>query len=217
MEKYLQEGLLALVPVYDQHCQARVVTLKESHLEERSVKWLINNLALFYSLNLAHLRKRYGAILNIKHHIAIPIESELVMLPLKLRRARIPGDVTMGYVSMLHIAGVGSPPGSEEGGAGKEEEGAGDGSGPWLSVITFKNGLSIKTLNRPEKVKERLKQGEVARSDFLKLRARGPLPRGLSSQNLVSQIPDCDCFCKDLVVGLILPGTGKDLKRLPHS
>ncbi len=200
MEQYVEEGLVALVPVYDQDCRSKVITLKGHHREPRSVRWLIEKLAACYSLNLSGLRQRYGAILNVKHHVAVPIKSDLIMLPFKLRQVRVPGDITMGYISLLQIAEVMPLPEGEP--------------GPWLSVISFKNGESIKTLNHPETIRERLRQGEIVRSDFLKLRNQGPGFSGLSKRSLVEQLPNCECLLKDLFVDLISIDGGRRLKTI---
>lgn len=185
---------MALVPVYEERARVRVITLKGVHQEPRSVGWLIEKLAACYSMSLSKLRQRYGLLLNVKHHITVPINSDLIMLPFKLRQARITGDTTMGYISMLQIKSVAPATGS--------------GEEPWLAQIVFKNGGTLFLLNSVETVRERLRQGEIVRRDFLKLRNRGPGFCGLDKRALLEQLPNCECLLKDLFVDLISPKTG---------
>lgn len=74
----------------------------------------------------------------------------------------------------------------------------------WLSRVLFKCGLKIKTLNTPETLRDRLRQGDTVLKDFLRRRSqgRGTAFTGLSRQALLEQLPNCDCVLKDIFIEL---------------
>ncbi len=47
IEQYMQEGLLALLPVYDNGDRSAVITRKESDSDPRGVSWLLERMAAF--------------------------------------------------------------------------------------------------------------------------------------------------------------------------
>ena len=183
IEGYLKEGLLAIIPVYEQGDRAAVLTLAGRRQEARSVPWLVEKIATCYSLDLVALRRRSGLLLNLKHHISLPMNESLILLPVKVRQALVPGETTIGYVSMLQVEGVLPPVGEDS---------------LWLSRVIFKSGLELDTLNTTDTLQLRLRQGEIIRSDFLKRRDQGACFTGLSRQTLIEQLPNCDCLLRDM-------------------
>lgn len=194
IEKYLQEELLALLPLYrDGAGETVVFTLQGRHQDPRGVPWLVEKLASYYSLNLLELRRRCGRLLNLRHHISLPLSESLVLLPVKMRQSAELGETTTGFINLQQILQI-LPP---------EEK-----AFAWLSRIQFKCGLQLKTLNTPETLRDRLRQGEVVRKDFLQRRSRGIAFAGLSRQALLEQLPNCDCVLKDFFIDLF--GLKKD-------
>ncbi len=106
MDRYIGEGIIALLPIYTENNRAIVVTKKTEHTEGRTIPWLIEKLATYYSMNINDLRRQYGDILNIKKHVIIPINHDLVLLPVKTRNAIVAGETTIGYCSLLQIDDV---------------------------------------------------------------------------------------------------------------
>ncbi len=173
------------MPVYEEGAGATLVyTLKDRHHDPRTMIWLVEKIAAFYSLHLPGLRRRCGALLGLKHHISLPMNENLVLLPVKVRQAAAAGETTIGYVNMLQVEEVAAPPGGEE--------------CPWLSTICFKGGLELKALNTAGTLETRLRQGRALLDDLLKKRWQGPGFTGLSRKSLQTQLPNCDCLLREL-------------------
>lgn len=187
MERYLEDGLIALLPVYTATARALVITGKGEHLEGRTVPWLIEKLANHYSMNINKLRQRYGAMLGVKKHVTIPINEDMIMIPLKTRTAIAAGETTVGYCNLLEVDHVCEA--AEPGGAA-------------LSVIVCRSGYQVETLNTVETLRDKIRQAEQVRHDFIKLRAsQGPAYAGLSAQDI--NFPKCDCLLLDMAKRLI--------------
>ena len=166
---------MALLPRYRDGVGETVIYTSEGrYLDPRGVPWLVERLASYYSLNL-------------RHHISLPLSESLVLLPVKMRQSAELGETTTGFINLQQILQI-LPP---------EEK-----AFAWLSRIQFKCGLQLKTLNTPETLRDRLRQGEVVRKDFLQRRSRGIAFAGLSRQALLEQLPNCDCVLKDIFIDL---------------
>ena len=76
--------------------------------------------------------------------------------------------------------------------------GAGAAEPVWLSLVKFECGLQIKTLNTPETLHDRLRQGKAVLEDYRKRQKRGTVITGFSSQKLLGELPACNCFLKDI-------------------
>ncbi len=195
IEQYIQEGLLALLPRYREGAgETLVYTTGGRHLDPRRVTWLVERLASYYSLNLPELRRHCGKLLNLRHHISLPLSGDLVLLPVKLRAAAVPGEITTGFINLLQVQEILPPPEQPP----KKE------TPVWLSRVQFQCGLQLKTLNTPETLRERLRQGETVHKDFLQRRNRGTVFTGLSRQALLDQLPNCDCVLKDIFVEFLI-------------
>ena len=193
--KYLQEeGLLALEPVYrEKQGSSRVYTRQGVHPDSRSISWLVQRLAAHYSVDLPALRRQCGKLLGMRSHISLPLDAGLVLLPVKMRRALSPGETTTGYINLPQVDAICRP----REGKGKEQE------EPFLSRVVFKGGQELPTLNTPETLRERLRQGEQALQDFLKRRYPLPSQEGLKRERVMEILPPCDCVLKDLLARLI--------------
>ena len=183
MDQYLDEGIIALLPIYTATDRSLVVTQKKEYREGRTIPWLVEKLATYYSMNINELRRLYGDLLNIKKHVIVPINDDLVLLPIKTRAAVAPGETTIGYCSLLQVDNVSDytdPP------------------GPWLSSIQFKTGYELYTLNTTETLRDKIRQGEQVRHHYIKRRGQGPGFAGLSRADLVDCMPNCDCLLLDM-------------------
>ncbi len=190
VESYLQEGLLAVVPVYDDGYCSAVITLKGRHREARTVLTLIKGIAQNYSLDLSMLRRRSGQRLGIKYHVALPMTEKLVLLPVKVRSAAALGELTNGYVNMDQVAEILPPP---------------EGEGPALSRLLFKNGFELATINTADKLSRRKTDGHTVLADFLERRGKGVSYSGMSCQDILDQLPNCNCVLKEIAIKVITP------------
>jgi hypothetical protein len=186
VETYLQEGLLAINPIYSAEARAEVLTLEGHYHEPRSVTWLLEKIASNYFLDLVSLRRHCGFLLKIKHHISLPLNDNLVLLPAKVRQIILPGETTVGFVCMQQINRIEKLDSAVH--------------APWLSRVIFRNGQQLKTLNTESTLNQRLQHGELVRQDFLRHRERRVLFSGLKREALVAQLPACECVLLDLFI-----------------
>ena len=186
MEKYLDEGLIALLPVYTATDRAIVVTGKGEHREGRTVPWLIEKLANHYSMNINTLRQRYGDLTKVKKHVTIPIKSDIVMIPVKTRTAIAPGETTVGYCNLLQVDHV------------LEED---DPGSAFLSAMVCRNGYKLQTLNTAETLRDKIRKGEQARQHFLQQRCLGPAHAGINISDI--KLPNCECLLLDIAKNIL--------------
>lgn len=186
MENYLEEGILSIVPVYTATERALITTLEGEHHEGRTVPWLVEKLATYYSININELRRLYGNILSIKKHVTLPINDDLILVPVKTRAAIAQGETTIGYFSLLQVDDVEAYQADDE---------------PHLSSINFKNGSVLYTLNTVETLRDKIRQGEQVRRHLLKRRSKGIANKGLTSEDIL--LPHCECLLLDLFTELL--------------
>jgi hypothetical protein len=225
LEKYIQEGLLALLPRYQGGAGRTVIfTLKGSYPDPRGVPWLVKRLASYYSINLPELRRHCGKLLGFRQYISLPLSEGLVLLPAKVRQAAQPGETTTGFINLLQVEeilppaaapsraagspGVYSQAASSPGASSRVADSpaasyrAGETNPAWLSRVLFKCGLQLKTLNTPETMHDRLRQGEIVLQDYHRRQKQGATFTGLSRQVLLGQLPNCSCILKDFFIGI---------------
>lgn len=152
IESYLEEGLLALYPVYDNGDKSAVLTKKCQHTDPRSTVWLIRKLASYYNLDLISLRRDCRGVLQIRHNITLAFTRALILLPVKVRQAAVPGETTNGFVNMLEIKKLLPATTVDE--------------SPWLSRVVFENGAWLKTCNTVDTIKQRQKHGNALLEAF---------------------------------------------------
>lgn len=184
IEQYLQEGLLALVPVYENGYRSAVITSQAAHREPRGVPWLLERLAAFYNLDLSLLRRRCAELLDIKSHISMPLNENLVLVPVKVRQAREQGETTMGYVSMLQVKEIT---------CAKDEP-------PWQTRLLLEGGTQLKAINLESTMKTRMEHGQKVLDAYIKHQGCGVRYKGLQKEDLLKIMPHCDCFLKELAI-----------------
>ncbi|HAP31989.1 MAG TPA: hypothetical protein DCQ14_02895 [Firmicutes bacterium] len=219
LQRYLEEGVVALLPVYREEGagETQVLTLRGTYRDCRSLSWLVELLARFYGLDLAAVRRRAGRQLELRHHILLPLAEGLVLLPVKVRKAGIPGETTTGYVNLLQVEKVATPRQKESVcGAGAGTAAAVEQSCRALfpvdtgeadfsrSRINCNGKIAICCLNTPATVRQKLQQGEAARQELLQRQKYTPAPpvlfRGLDGETLRELMPACRCFLRSLFI-----------------
>ncbi|MEW5921406.1 MAG: hypothetical protein AB1796_10780 [Bacillota bacterium] len=233
IQRYLEEGLVALLPGYREgEGDTQVYTLQGAHHDPRSLPWLVEVLARFYRLDLAAVRRHTGRLLELSHHIPLPLAEGLVLLPVKVRQAAALGENTTGYVNLIQVEGVEAVNG-ENGNRGNGANGANgemseiNGESPnsdasfsgrqtlytagepalIRSRIICRGGLVICCLNTASTVKTKLRQGETARQELLQRQrfTAGPAPpfAGLKGEGLRELLPSCDCLLRNFFLLLL--------------
>lgn len=239
MEQHLKEGMLAIMPTYNSGEMGTIIyTLQGQYLDPRSISWLINALAAHYCLELTLLRRHYSRFLGVRRNISFPLDSGLVLLPVKTRKAENQGEATIGYINLLQVEDVlVLKPGTNSFAMGthaeveaavadlrasyftapeqQKELNTGSGSSPGYhldspgehrSLVLFKNGLVLGSLNARATLQERLCQGHRARQEFLRRRDGAALYPGLRRRDIMKLLPPCDCVLKDLFMGILNKG-----------
>lgn len=188
IRQYLAETIQALLPVYDEDGNGSLVyTRKSLFRDSRSLPWLVNRLAHYFSLDLAVLRKRSASLLAQKHHLSIPINPDLILLPVKVRHAALQGETTIAYISLNEVEQF------------KETKD----NPPYRSTIVLQGGRVIESLHGVSSLRERIRQGELVREDFRIRRKSAAAVTGLDSSELLSALPGCTCFLKDLFTAVV--------------
>jgi hypothetical protein len=195
VETYLAEGLLALYPVYDNGDKTAVLTRKCRHADQRSIIWLVRKLASYYNLDLVSLRRECGDILKIRHNIALPFNSTLVLLPVKVRQAAVIGETTTGFVNMHEIKALESINNDEV--ATKEVEGL------WLSRVVFANGALLETFNTAATLKQRQKHGALLLKSFESKNWHSNFKKHYSKTELIELIKEYDGDYGELLASIV--------------
>ncbi|MFY9115321.1 MAG: hypothetical protein WAO23_08805 [Dethiobacteria bacterium] len=153
VENY-RERIAALVPFYDEEGgnATRIHTLDGvTFTDRRTTRWIIRKLARIFAVDLEALRHNYGQYLGISQGVPLPINKDLVMVPLKLRRIIGKNDGAGGYVNICAVQKV-------------EEYTDLDG---FKSRIHLVGGQFISCIFNPKTVERRLCSGEIARERYI--------------------------------------------------
>ena len=200
VQEYAREGLLALVPVYqDAEACTLVYTRANRYRDHRSTSWLVRLLAQHFWLDIAQLRRHYSRLLGQRHNISLPLDTGLVLLPLKTREAAQEGESTTGYMNLQQVQEVvpATPAAVDQAASSSPAGGHAAGPGKALSIIRFTTGLMLPSLNTPETMQARLDQGRKVRREFLR-RRQGDAPHGgLRFEDMQEIMPPCDCILKN--------------------
>jgi len=197
----LQEGIIALAPVNLKGLNSTCIYTLQGHYEDpRSVSWLMKTIAAHYWMELAELKRYYSRFLGLRHNISIPVDANLVLLPVKTRSAVALGEITVGYMNLMQvqdIVPVIHTPAEEKENKSKQDDSHQEKVGGYLSLVYFKNGFSLHSLNAPATLEERLRQGRQVRREFLR-RRQGSVPYlGISFQDFLEILPPCECILKE--------------------
>ncbi|RQD78312.1 MAG: hypothetical protein D5R97_00535, partial [Candidatus Syntrophonatronum acetioxidans] len=111
-------------------------------------------MAHYYGMDLKTLRKQYSPVVGQKHHISVPINPNLVLLPVKLRQALEPGETTVGYVNLCQVD--------------KVEENREDPLFRCRIKFRGEDTPFLNSLNSPETLRSRMEQGKAALEEYLR-------------------------------------------------
>lgn len=191
IRQYLDEKLQALVPVYTESDRTIVLTAAAEHFEPRTLTWLVEKIAASYCIDLPVLRRQCREILNIKRYFPLPFCSNLVLLPVKLRQAELTGELTFGFINLHEMESCRALPESAL---------------PRLSKITFHGGNELDTFNSTDVLLKREVHGKKAQDAFKQcFDSRKAMPKGMTYEGLLSQVPDCDCHLRDMFIEFTKP------------
>jgi len=106
-------SIVAFVPVYQEgvgqelkiYCQDGTVRALSG-----SMKAFVRQLARFFSINLAEMRKRFGPLLGQVNLVPLALAPFLLFVPLKVRKPRLGGDPAYGYFKLRSLTDVRAEP-----------------------------------------------------------------------------------------------------------
>lgn len=144
--KIIIQDIVAFLPIYIKmkgNCTRLYDREGMAYEVGKTINTILNQLGIFYLLNLKATRKYYGDILSIKNLVPIPFNEDNVFIPVKSRRPICRNDGSIGYININYI---------------KETESLKEGS-----IINLKNGRTIRSLNSIETVDKHIKNGHIVK------------------------------------------------------
>lgn len=138
----IKEQVIGIVPCYEESGDVtRVLTDQgDSLLERRSLLRVKNALARCYLLDLREQNRQIRRLFQRRKILPFYLSPERVLIPVKVRRARIKNDCCYGYIDWRYI----------EAGADHDKEG---------TTIKMSNGLELQSLNSPGNLIQNLHRG----------------------------------------------------------
>jgi hypothetical protein len=168
-----------LQPVYDElGGNSTVISIgpDKTVKDKRTVKSVLKQLASIFAVDLGRTKKNYGAVVCRRSSAPIPLNSSLVLLPIKMRHSLIKGDGAWGYVVLDKIKNWGAVSENEdenENESGEIEEAVGmqrlESTGEYKSLLDFHDGTRLATMVSQATIYSLIKDGEMARKKYLEL------------------------------------------------
>jgi len=156
--------------------------------DKRAVSWLLETIAVHYQKDLSLIRKRSCEILDLRSNTSLVFTQNLVLMPVKLRKALRPGENSIGYVLYNEIKTITDPPGIT------------NEATPWLSVINFKNGHQLPTLNSASKLSEKMTQCKKVLADYQQLYGINTERCPFSREALREQLLNSKCVVVETLI-----------------
>ena len=107
--KELLTKVNAIIPIYQENRGDISIIIDKSNKEHRvnkKVKSVLNNIARLYHIDLIECRKKYSSIINKSNTLPIPINEEMTLIPLKMRKPIIESDGSVGYIRFEVVKSV---------------------------------------------------------------------------------------------------------------
>lgn len=151
--------ILCLVPVYTADGTNGTAVYRENGepiFNPLRTKTLVRQLARVFCLDLKAARQHYAEVSKRQYTVPIPLRPDLVLVPVRARRARVKDDGTRAYVVKAKIQSVTAGPGS----AGTR--------------ITFKDGTHLDVMQKWESLKVLLAQADLVEKEAFYLLGSRP-------------------------------------------
>ncbi|MGI6706571.1 MAG: hypothetical protein ACOX6S_10145 [Clostridia bacterium] len=150
MKDCIQQGICALLPVYDAeggNCTRILCSDQQERMEGRVIKTVLRDIAAFYHMDIGLIRRKYGELIGCRNTIPLPFTPELILVPFKVRQPLGTNDGAYGYFSYLTIEGA-------------LAKGA-------TVFIQLTDGREIPILESMRCYRNRMKNADIIRSRFL--------------------------------------------------
>ncbi|WP_120168777.1 hypothetical protein [Thermohalobacter berrensis] len=109
IEKLLDEGIMAIVPVYInmKGNVTKIITREKNEFQtNRSIKTFLRILASFYGVDLRVSRKYYGKLIGAKNIVPFYFDRDNILVPVKVRKPISKNDGAFGYINLKYIREV---------------------------------------------------------------------------------------------------------------
>lgn len=106
IENLISKEILAIIPTYIKGLGngTLIYTLDDGVLEiPKTIRTIINQLSLYFHLDLKASRTYYGEILNIKNIVPLVFNIEYIFTPIKTRKPFGKNDGCTGYINIKYI------------------------------------------------------------------------------------------------------------------
>lgn len=164
MEKTIQKGIEAILPVYLKNrgnCTV-IYTREDEVILEKTIKTTILNICKYYHLDLKASNETYGKLLSIKKHPPIPFTYNQIFIPIKTRIPIAKHDGAYGYVNISSIEKVSKTKSKER------------------SLLYIGNHRTIEVYSKELTIQKNISKGEVVK----KILANENMPMILEEENL---------------------------------
>lgn len=140
------DSIAALLPRYTSEGDITTIISANGSQQEikKSIATVLNRLARSRCLDLVTLKKKSSLVTETKILQPLPIAPGLVLVPLKVRHPKIPGDITIGYVNFHSVVKVSK-----------------NHTRPYQSTIRLIGGAEIPIIWTPATVKQHLQQARL--------------------------------------------------------
>lgn len=139
------KDISAVIPYYDKNGGnfTKIITKQgEEITDTRRVKTVLGELVKFYALDLTMIRRKYGSFICQRNIVPIPINSEVTLVPFKLRKPLYIKDGSLGYIVLEDIKET------------LEEQGSN-------GTIILKNGTKVKTMESKKSCNKHINNGKI--------------------------------------------------------
>lgn len=180
-ENYLEEGISAVLPVYTEGVGDTTVLITqkgEKRVIYKKMKAVLKGIASSLSYDLVELRKKYGEIIGQKVKIPIPLQHDLILMPVVVRQPLVQGDETYGYINYRCIDQIIR-------------------EGKYCRVI-LKNGIEVQLLQSYGTTQKNILNARLVEKHFLENNYKGI--EKISSLQELNQELHCPATRGDIVV-----------------
>lgn len=149
--KIIERGLTAFIPIYDNGNITKVFTVDGMEiLVRKTCRTVLRNFARFYGVDLVAIREQYGALINKRLGIPIPMSAKILLIPVKVRNNPLgKNDGTLGYINFREI---------------KQIEDAKNGR----CLVMFQYNKNLTIMVSSATMKEYLKNAKLVENHYLK-------------------------------------------------
>jgi len=160
--------LAAIEPCYGENggnCTCIYTRSGLTYQDKRRLITVLKQIASFYGYELSALRKKYGQLLGCRQNVPLPLNINLVLVPLKMRKPRFEQDGATGYINVCAVKAVESLTHTARDLHNRETKDA-------KSLVHLTGGLRLYSYYSTNSTEKRLMSGRLALSHHKLLQSR---------------------------------------------